>query len=154
MALAIYLLWETIGVAVFSGLAILIIMFPVSGVIANKLKNLQFKQMKMKDERVKLTNEILNGMKVLKLYAYEPSFEELISKTRENELTKLRQAAVYNAITEFQWGLTPFLVSFVSFTTYVFLGNKFTPDVAFVALALFNILRMPMTFCKTLLNYC
>lgn len=103
MTLAIFLLWRILGVAVFSGLAVLLFMFPVSGVIANQLKNLQFKQMKMKDERVKLTNEILNGIKVLKLYAWEPSFEKMISDTRENELVNLRKAAIYNAITEFQW---------------------------------------------------
>lgn len=148
MALAIYLLWNILGVAVFSGLAVLIVMFPLSGVIANQLKNLQFKQMKMKDERVKLTNEILNGIKVLKLYAWEPSFEQMIGETRENELINLKRSAIYNAITEFQWGLTPFLVSFVSFLTYVMLGNPLTPSTAFVAIALFNILRMPMTMCK------
>lgn len=103
MALAIFLLWRIIGVAVFAGLAVLIIMFPLSGVIANKLKNIQFKQMKIKDERVKLTNEILNGIKVLKLYAWEPSFEKQIVDTREIEIKTLRHAAMYNAITEFQW---------------------------------------------------
>lgn len=103
MSLAIFLLWRIIGVAVFAGLAVLIIMFPLSGVIANKLKNIQFRQMKIKDERVKLTNEILNGIKVLKLYAWEPSFEKQIGDTREIEIKTLRHAAMYNAITEFQW---------------------------------------------------
>lgn len=112
MGLAIYLLWNTIGVAVFSGLAVLIVMFPLSGVIANALKNLQFKQMKIKDERVKLTNEILNGIKVLKLYAWEPSFENLIAETRETEIKTLRKAAMYNAITEFQWFVLKHLKNF------------------------------------------
>lgn len=103
LGLATYLLYNIIGVSVFAGLAVLIIMFPVSGIIANKLKNISFKQMKIKDERVKLTNEILNGMKVLKLYAWEPSFENLISETREKEIDTLKVAAIYNAITEFQW---------------------------------------------------
>ncbi|CAG9797144.1 unnamed protein product [Chironomus riparius] len=153
MSLAIFLLWRIIGVSVFAGLAVLIVMFPLSGIIANKLKNIQFRQMKIKDERVKLINEILNGIKVLKLYAWEPSFEKQIGETREVEIKTLRHAAMYNAITEFQWGLTPFLVSFVSFTTYVMLGNPLTPDVAFVALALFNILRMPMTFLPLGINF-
>lgn len=40
------------------------------------------------------------------------------------------------------------MVSFVSFTTFVMLGNQLTPSIAFVAISLFNILRMPMTMCK------
>lgn len=67
MGLAIYLLYDILNVAVFSGFAVLLIMFPISGYIATQLKNLQAIQMKLKDERVKLTNEILNGIKVLKL---------------------------------------------------------------------------------------
>lgn len=148
MALATYLLWVILGVSTFAGVVVLIAMFPISGFIANQLKNLQFIQMKLKDERVKLTNEILNGIKVLKLYAWEPSFEEQISAIREKEIKMLRKAAMYNAFTEFLWGLAPFLVSFASFATFVYLGNTLDPATAFVSLALFNILRMPMMFRK------
>lgn len=148
MALAIFLLYGILGPAAFAGVVVLVLMFPISGFIANQLKNLQFQQMKLKDERVKLTNEILNGIKVLKLYAWEPSFEEQISAIRMKEIALLRKAAMYNAFTEFIWGLAPFLVSFASFTTYVYLGNPMDPSIAFVSLALFNILRMPMMFCE------
>jgi ATP-binding cassette subfamily C (CFTR/MRP) protein 1 len=148
MGFAMYLLWEILNVAVFSGFAVLLLMFPISGFIANQLKNLQTIQMKLKDERVKLTNEILNGIKVLKLYAWEPSFEEQIAAIRSKEIKMLRKAAMLNAFTEFLWGMAPFLVSFSSFATWVYLGNELTPTIAFVSLALFNILRMPMMFCK------
>lgn len=42
----------------------MIILIPVNGYIANKVKMLQMRQMKNKDERVKLMNEILSGIKV------------------------------------------------------------------------------------------
>lgn len=148
MGLAIFLLWQYLGVAVFAGLAIMIGMIPMSALIATKLRNLQTKQMKVKDERVKSMNEILSGMKVLKLYAWEPSFEDLIKDIRERELVFLRKAALYNAATEFIWSLAPFMVALFSFMTYVFLGNVLTPQTAFVSMALFNILRMPMTMCE------
>lgn len=83
----------------------------VNGVIANKAKNLQIKQMKNKDERVKLMNEVLNGIKVLKLYAWEPSFEQQVLKIRDKEVHVLRQAAYLNAGTSFIWSCAPFLVS-------------------------------------------
>lgn len=148
MGLAIYLLWRYLGVAVFAGLAVMIIMFPITAVIATKLQVLQTKNMEVKDERVKSMNEILSGMKVLKLYAWEPSFETLIKDTRQRELVHLRHAALYNAGIEFVWSLAPFLVAFVSFMTFVFLGNVLTPEIAFVSMSLFNILQMPMTLCE------
>jgi ATP-binding cassette subfamily C (CFTR/MRP) protein 1 len=148
MTLAIFLLWQYLGVAVFAGLAVMILMIPMSGFIATQLRNLQTRQMKIKDERVKSMNEILSGMKVLKLYAWESSFESLITDIREDELVFLRKAAMYNAATEFIWSLAPFMVALFSFMTFVFLGNVLTAEIAFVSMALFNILRTPMTLCE------
>lgn len=55
----------TVGVAVFAGLAVMILLIPVNGVLANMTKKLQIKQMKNKDRRVKMMNEILSGIKVV-----------------------------------------------------------------------------------------
>lgn len=144
MSLAIFLLWQYLGAAVFAGFAVMISLIPLSGFIATKIRTLQVQQMRVKDERVKSMNEILSGMKVLKLYAWEPSFEKLITDVREGELVFLRRAAMYNVVTEFIWSLAPFLVALFSFMTFVFMGNVLTPEIAFVSMALFNILRMPM----------
>lgn len=112
ISLAIYFLWQILGPSVLAGLFVMIVLIPVNGVIANKAKNLQIKQMKNKDERVKLMNEILNGIKVLKLYAWEPSFEQQVLKIRDKEVHVLRQSAYLNAGTSFIWSCAPFLVSF------------------------------------------
>lgn len=53
-----------IGPSVLAGLAVMIVMIPINAVVAAKVKTLQIKQMKYKDERVKLMNEILAGIKV------------------------------------------------------------------------------------------
>lgn len=75
----------------------MILMIPLSGYIAKKLRDYQVLQMKIKDERVKSMNEILNGMKVLKLYAWEPSFEKSILETRDKEIDILKKMALFNA---------------------------------------------------------
>lgn len=148
MGVAIWLLWRILGVAVVAGLVVMILMFPVSGIVATKLRDLQVIQMQVKDERVKSMNEILNGMKVLKLYAWEPSFEQLILGSRGKEMVVLKKAALLNAAIFFVWTLAPFLVSLASYVTFVLLGNTLTPSIAFVAIAYFNILRAPMAMCK------
>lgn len=53
-----------IGPSVLAGLAVMVVLVPLNGVVANKVKSLQISQMKNKDERVKLMNEIISGMKV------------------------------------------------------------------------------------------
>jgi ATP-binding cassette subfamily C (CFTR/MRP) protein 1 len=54
------------GPSVLAGLAVMIILIPVNGVIANRLKTLQIKQMKYKDERVKLMNEVELSFRALR----------------------------------------------------------------------------------------
>jgi hypothetical protein len=67
--------------------------------------------MKLKDARVKLLNEVLNGIKVLKLYAWEKSFQDKISAIREKELVTLRKYAMLSAVGSFFWTCAPFMVS-------------------------------------------
>lgn len=54
-----------LGASVFAGLGVMILLIPINGVLANATKKLQIKQMKYKDKRVKMMNEILSGMKVM-----------------------------------------------------------------------------------------
>nr|XP_012546135.1 multidrug resistance-associated protein 1 isoform X4 [Bombyx mori] len=111
IALALYFLWAILGPSVLAGLAVMIILIPVNGLIANRVKTLQIKQMKYKDERVKLMNEVLNGIKVLKMYAWEPSFEDQILQIRNKEMHVLKQTAYLNSATSFIWSCAPFLTS-------------------------------------------
>ena len=48
----------------------MILLIPINGVIASKVRKLQISQMKSKDKRVKMMNEILNGMKVSLFYFF------------------------------------------------------------------------------------
>ncbi|XP_063235809.1 multidrug resistance-associated protein 1-like isoform X7 [Bacillus rossius redtenbacheri] len=143
ITLAIIFLWDVLGPSVLAGLAVMIILIPVNGYIANKSKTLQIRQMKNKDERVKLMNEVLSGIKVLKLYAWEPSFEEQVLRIRGKEMKVLKQAAYLNAGTSFIWTCAPFLVCAVTFTVFVAVdeNNILDAQTAFVSLSLFNILR-------------
>jgi ABC-type multidrug transport system fused ATPase/permease subunit len=70
---ALYLLWKTLGPSVLAGFFVMILLIPLNGVIAAKSRKLQQKQMKEKDQRVKMMNEILQGIKVsfLQLFLLE-----------------------------------------------------------------------------------
>ncbi|XP_072401346.1 multidrug resistance-associated protein 1 isoform X12 [Diabrotica undecimpunctata] len=154
ICLSLYFLWKELGPSVLAGLAVMIILIPVNGFIANKIKKLQVKQMKNKDERVKLMNEILNGIKVLKLYAWEHSFEDQVLKIRNKEIKVLKQAAYLNAGTSFIWSCAPFLVSLVTFATYVLVDEKNILDAnkAYVSISLFNIIRFPLSMLPMMLS--
>ncbi|KAI8125135.1 Multidrug resistance-associated protein 1 [Lucilia cuprina] len=154
IGLALFFLWQLLGPSVLAGLAVMIILIPVNGVIANRIKTYQIRQMKYKDERVKLMNEVLSGIKVLKLYAWEPSFEKQVLEIREKEIATLKSTAYLNASTSFLWSCAPFLVSLVTFATYVLIDENNVLDATktFVSLSLFNILRFPLTMLPMLIS--
>ncbi|KAM4717797.1 multidrug resistance-associated protein 1 [Anableps anableps] len=146
VVLALYFLWQNLGPSVLAGVAVMVLMVPINAVIAMKTKTYQVAQMKSKDSRIKLMNEMLNGIKVLKLYAWEKAFLEKVSEIRESELRVLKKAAYLGAMSTFTWVCAPFLVALSTFAVYVLIDDQNVLDAqkAFVSLALFNILRFPL----------
>ncbi|XP_027879365.1 multidrug resistance-associated protein 1 isoform X2 [Xiphophorus couchianus] len=146
VVLALYFLWQNLGPSVLAGVAVMVLMVPINAVIAMKTKTYQVAQMKSKDSRIKLMNEMLNGIKVLKLYAWELAFKEKVSEIRESELRVLKKTAYLGAISTFTWVCAPFLVALSTFAVYVLIDDQNVLDAqkAFVSLALFNILRFPL----------
>ncbi|XP_071455080.1 multidrug resistance-associated protein 1-like [Hetaerina americana] len=155
LILAFYFLWQTLGPSVLAGLTVMIVLIPLNGAIGSCLKSLQIKQMKNKDQRVMLMNEIFSGMKVLKLYAWEPPFVQKILTIRNKEMKTLRQAAYLYAGTDFMWSCAPFLVSIVTFATYVLIdeNNVLDASKAFVSLTLFHAMHMPLVVIPQLIIF-
>ncbi|XP_029933185.1 canalicular multispecific organic anion transporter 2 isoform X1 [Myripristis murdjan] len=144
--LALYFLWQNLGPSVLAGVAVMILLIPFNAVIAMKTRAYQVEQMQYKDSRIKLMNEILNGIKVLKLYAWENSFKDKVLAIRQKELNVLRKTAYLGALSTMAWTSAPFLVALTTFAVYVTVdeNNILDAEKAFVSLSLFNILRFPL----------
>ena len=67
-------------------MALIILTIPLTGRILMYMKKLQKELSTVRDERIKLTNEVLTGMKVIKLQAWELEFQNRINDVREREL--------------------------------------------------------------------
>ncbi|XP_015764594.1 PREDICTED: multidrug resistance-associated protein 1-like, partial [Acropora digitifera] len=141
---SLYFLYNTMGVSILAGVGVMLLMVPTNVLVSRIARKLQVKQMGAKDLRLKMMNEILNGIKVLKLYAWETSFMKTVSDLRNKELEHLKNASYLNASFAFTFTCAPFLVSLATFAIYVMTGNELTASKAFVAISLFNILRFPM----------
>lgn len=130
IVLALYFLWDLLGPSVLAGLAVMLILIPLNGFIVNRIEKMQTQQMNTKDERIKLMSEILNGIKLLKLYAWEPSFVKQVLKIRDKEIKILKKSAYLNAAQSFFWSCTPFLVGFYNISAY-FNKNSFNAALFF-----------------------
>ena len=140
-------LYQLVGVSCFAGVAAMVLMVPINGFIARFMKKLQLSQMKYKDSRARLMNEILNNMKSIKLYAWGSAFMDKLSHVRnDQELNNLRKIGAAQSFATFTWSSTPFFVSCSTFAVFVLVNKQpLTTDLVFPALTLFNLLTFPLT---------
>ncbi|XP_053207952.1 ATP-binding cassette sub-family C member 3-like isoform X2 [Panonychus citri] len=147
LGMSLKLLWNQLGVSSVGGLIFMLLLIPFNAWSAMKMKNIQQNVMKQKDRRTKTMNEILSGMKVLKLYAWELAFGDFIKEARAAEIKALKTQAIFGACTSFLFFSAPFFVALISFATFVLTDPSHVLDAnkAFVSLTLFNILSQSLT---------
>uniref|UniRef100_A0A672I8F6 ATP-binding cassette, sub-family C (CFTR/MRP), member 2 n=1 Tax=Salarias fasciatus TaxID=181472 RepID=A0A672I8F6_SALFA len=143
--ISIAFLWIELGPSVLAGLAVMVLMVPINGLI--------IENMKFKDDRLKVMNEMLNGIKILKLYAWEPSFQAQAEGIREKELKVMKKFSYLSSVSTFFFTCAPALVSLASFAVFVSVSpdNVLTPEKAFTSISLFNILRFPLAMLPMLI---
>ncbi|XP_028632028.1 canalicular multispecific organic anion transporter 1 [Grammomys surdaster] len=147
ITLSIYFLWRELGPSILAGVGIMVLLIPVNGVLATKIRKIQVQNMKNKDKRLKIMNEILSGIKILKYFAWEPSFKEQVNSIRKKELQNLLRFGQLQALLIFILHLTPILVSVITFSVYILVdsNNVLDAEKAFTSITLFNILRFPLS---------
>ncbi|KAI6217810.1 hypothetical protein M3Y99_01748700 [Aphelenchoides fujianensis] len=147
LTLAIVLLFATLGWPALGGVLLLVLLVPANMIVAVKTKKFQTQQMKCKDERQKLTGELLlNGIRVVKLYAWEEAMMQRINEFRQKELQLIRKAQLIRTIVDILNVASPFLVAMVSFSWFTLSdpNNVLTSRIAFVSLTVFSQLRQPL----------
>ncbi|GFY18827.1 multidrug resistance-associated protein 1, partial [Trichonephila clavipes] len=141
--LIIVIMWQYIGISTLAGIGIIAILFPISYFVSRVGWKYSDKQMEVKDVRLKLMNEILNGIKILKLYAWEIPFAGRVSNSRKDEMKWIRYSFYTYVVTSFIYYCAPFAVSVVTFATFLLTdrNNVLDPTKAFVTLTLMEQLR-------------
>uniref|UniRef100_A0A8C3PGJ8 Uncharacterized protein n=1 Tax=Chrysemys picta bellii TaxID=8478 RepID=A0A8C3PGJ8_CHRPI len=148
--MAIVFLWQELGPSVLAGVAVLVLVIPINAFVAAKVKH----QMKNTDQRVKLLNEILHGIKILKLYAWEPSYQKKVVEIREHEIDVLKSSGYLTTFSMLTLTCIPFMVSLATFGVYFLLDeeNVLTATKVFTSISLFNILRLPLFDLPTVIS--
>lgn len=153
--MAIWSLYQLLGKSAFSGLVVMLAFMPVNTFFFRYSKRLKKTQMKLKDDRNRITNEILASMKSIKLYAWEQPMLARLSKARnELELGNARRIRFVNQFGNLIWVTMPFLVSFSTFASFALVEDQpLTSDIVFPALVLLNILARPIQLFPSVLTY-
>lgn len=154
LTLSMVLLYQQLGLAVFAGLAVMLVNVPFNGWIAVKLRELQQLVMRHKDRRIKLLMEIFNGIRIIKIHAWEEPFKRRTEAIRGQEIKSLRSQTWYSGAITFAFTCLPFVVALASFAFYVLIdpNNVLDANRVFVSLSLFNIIRVPLAILPMLIT--
>lgn len=139
-------LFYYIGPSALAGVALMPLIVVFQGKLMVKLGALRKKQMQGTDERVKQTNEIIQGVRAIKMYSWESNFAERINHWRETaELSIIARAAIIGALNFTVIVVAPTIILVITFLFYTAVqGESMKGSIVFTVVTVFERLRFPI----------
>jgi len=120
-AVLAYVIWSEAGALAVVGISVLLVVLPLTSFLAKRTATLRYKIASKTDSRISLMSEIIAGIQVIKMYAWEKSFAKLVAHARKKEVHFIRKkrymTGVLYAITDFSTKIALF-VSLIAYASY------------------------------------
>ncbi|RUS83667.1 hypothetical protein EGW08_008573 [Elysia chlorotica] len=139
-----YLCYTVSGISMATGFGFIVAMLAVNLLTNQRVGTYQEELMNIGDRRLKVVSEVLDGMKVIKLHAWEPLFSEKIASLRRKELKVLLHIALFGILETFAFTASKFWMTFCILATFVALRSSHHLDAkrAFLIINYINIINM------------
>ncbi|OQR89498.1 ATP-binding Cassette (ABC) Superfamily, partial [Achlya hypogyna] len=138
----LYLLYTIVGWAIFVGLAAVLVILIFNGCFAALMGTESERFMKLKDDRMKVVNEVFGSIQIIKFNAWEEKFLAKIRQLRSAELGSVKRFMRIILILITFMNCTPILVTIVVFATFtMWMKQALTVAIVFSTLALFKSLQ-------------
>jgi ABC-type multidrug transport system fused ATPase/permease subunit len=137
------LLLYYLGFTAFGSIALLLLLVPLTRKIAREFSSLDEELMKHRDSRVTMMSQVLNGIRVVKYFAWEKSVKREVDEVRAKELHARKRLARAEAVATLSYTAVSTIVLFATLGLHVWRGYSLTPELAFTCVALFALLEEP-----------
>ncbi|KAE9391369.1 P-loop containing nucleoside triphosphate hydrolase protein [Gymnopus androsaceus JB14] len=118
VVLCVLFLYNVLGWSSFVGLAAIVILFPVSGLITKLEQNRQKIKMKKTDARIQMVTETMSVLRMVKFFGWELMMNERIKNTREEELSYIRKIRLLGLFGSMANHIIPLLTMLATYATY------------------------------------
>lgn len=132
-------------VPTLAGFSVLLLYLPFQAVMGRWFGTIREETAVKTDERIRLMNEIVPAMRVIKMYAWEEPFAKLVDLARRREVKWIRYKVILTSINESLYFISAKLVILICILTLVLLGYQLTAEAAFVTITMLDSLRLNMT---------
>ncbi|KAK0632070.1 hypothetical protein B0T14DRAFT_20538 [Immersiella caudata] len=131
--------------ALLAGFSAMLAIMPINIHFSKLYSAAQDRLMKIRDEKMEVVTEALQGIRQIKFSALEPEWEKKIGSVRERELTAVWDVYRRDTMLIACWVTSPILLSAISLAVYAWLNGTLTPSVAFVSLGVFKALEVTLS---------
>ncbi|GAA6016442.1 hypothetical protein JCM11491_002414 [Sporobolomyces phaffii] len=146
LVIAIAFLYQLLGWTCIAGLSVLAISLPVNNLLVTRRIKIHRSMLSARDSRMEVINELFNAIRFVKYSADEQNWLRRVGEKRDTELNWLLKTRINNLLINIVWNFTPDLVMLISFACFtLILGKPLTVPIAFTSLALFALVRSPMS---------
>nr|GAT50560.1 ABC bile acid [Mycena chlorophos] len=128
----------------FAGFVVLLVGWPLNNYIARRRVRMHKGELKARDGRMSVINELIGAVKFIKFFGWEERWIKRTLDARAVEMKWMVKSRLNSLLFNLVWSLAPIGLSTISFLTYVMLGNELTVGTAFTAIALFGMIRSPL----------
>lgn len=128
----------------FSGMAVSVLITPLNIYAAKRFTNAQDRLMKLRDSKMAIVTEVLQGIRQIKFSALEEQWQKKIGQARESELNALWISFLFDVVLMAIWILGPLGLSAVSLTVYALIHGGLSASVAFTAMSIFGSLELSL----------
>ncbi|PVG03951.1 hypothetical protein CPB86DRAFT_748462 [Serendipita vermifera] len=152
--LALGLLIDNLGYSALVAVGVLVLGFPIQGILVKGIFMSRKKGIKITDARVRLLQEVIQGIRLVKIYAWETLYGHKVDELRRAELKKVRSTSIFRSSMISITGFIPILASILAFITYSLTGHELDAAIIFSSLQLLNVLRMPLIMLPFVFSLC
>ncbi|XP_037871800.1 ATP-binding cassette subfamily C member 4 isoform X1 [Bombyx mori] len=137
-----YLIYIKIGYAAVVGvIGIVLQTIPVQSYMSKLAARLRMKTACKTDERVRIMDEIISGMQVIKMYAWEKPFEQVVALARKNEINCITSASYLRGVYLSFMVFTERLTLYITLLSHSLFGYQVTADIVFPLAQFYNTLQ-------------
>lgn len=154
IALGLYFLYQQLSYAIFAGVGLILIAMPLQAYCGGMWAKVQKDKMAAMDTRNKLINELLAGIKTVKLYNWEKPFLNRIFTARALELKAMRKGGIILTFLMTIFLSIPNLITLVCFAVYAAIAPEDKPldaNRVFVSISLFGVIQGAVSFISQIL---
>ncbi|CAL5185452.1 unnamed protein product [Lathyrus oleraceus] len=145
LGIGLVILFRTIGLATLASLAVIVLTVISNAPLAKLQHKFQSKLMVAQDKRLKASSEALVNMKVLKLYAWETHFKNVVDSLRNVELKLLSVVQLRRAYNIFFFWTSLILASAASFFACYFLNVPLNASTVFTFVTTLRLVQEPIS---------